>query len=94
MSLTIRTSARRPATLANVVDALETSERSLGVHLAALSGESRRQIKLNGTWYSLDKQSARVSLRLQFERNGFRPVSNRMLSDALAVAVLPQKGDQ
>jgi hypothetical protein len=91
MTITIKQTCKRPATLANVVDALETAEGTLGVSLASASHGTKRYVKLDDKWRDLDSH-ARIALRLRLERNGFRPVSNRLLNDALAVANLPPLG--
>ncbi len=89
MTITVKQPGKRQATLANVVDALESSETVLGVSLAMAPQGTRRYVKIEEIWRGLDQPTSRVALRLMFERCGFRPVSNRLLCDALAVAKLP-----
>lgn len=89
MAVTIKTSTKRPATLGNVVEVLEQCGDVLGVDLAAIG--PIRYIKTGDKWVQIGDVT-RVQLRLAFERAGFRPVSSRLLKDALAVAQLPSIG--
>lgn len=93
MTITIKTMGKRPATLSNVVDALEAAETSLDITLAAAPQGTKRYMKVDEVWREVGPVAA-VTLRMQFERNGFKPVSKRMLFDALSVARLPTLGAQ
>ncbi len=91
--ITIKSSSKRPATLANVVDALEAAPTSLNISLATAPQGRVRYAKFDDTWREISA-TGMVKLRLQFERKGFKPVSNKLLSDALAIAKLPALGGQ
>jgi hypothetical protein len=82
---------KKPATLASVVEALEHAPEILGVELAAASMGPGRYIRSRDKWVAL-ADVGKVKLRLLFEQKNFRPVSNRLLNDALLVAKLPALG--
>ena len=92
MTISIKT-PMRSATLATIVDALEKGVTLLDLQVAAAPQGSTRYANVDGTWRIIDGVT-RVQIRLLFERKGFRPVSNRMLVDALAVANLPILGSK
>jgi hypothetical protein len=82
-----------PSTLMTIVDALENGKESIDVTIGTCRGACLCVFPGDNQVSEMRRPRTRLKIRLAFERAGYKPVSDKLLNEALEIAAIRTIGE-